>query len=174
MLIRTLHPAPSETYRRMKTVATMLNLMIWKGTVLIVRLTAPSAHHTMGSLKVGTGRHVLNAEGAVILGLYAAGVITGGIHGGICLAAMPSWRFSFPAVPLQMRSRKTRNNSRKKCGPLQFCSGLFVMIQAPGSFPGRFRLRFPAISARDRAFLRPGPCIHPRGSGEFSAVPLRP
>ena len=85
MLVRTLHPAPSETYRSMKTVATMLNLMIWKGTVLIVRLTAPSAHHTMGSLKVGTGRHVLNAEDAVILGLYAAGVITGGIHGGICL-----------------------------------------------------------------------------------------
>ena len=49
---------------------------------LIVRLMAPSTHHTMGGLVVDTSRHVLNAEGEAIPGLYAAGEVTGGIHGG--------------------------------------------------------------------------------------------
>ena len=53
-----------------------------EGTELIVRLMAPSTHHTMGGLKVDTQRHVLNADGAAIPGLYAAGEVTGGIHGG--------------------------------------------------------------------------------------------
>ncbi|MBR3494258.1 MAG: FAD-dependent oxidoreductase [Clostridia bacterium] len=53
-----------------------------KGTDLIVRLMAPSTHHTMGGLKVDTQRHVLNRDGEIIPGLYAAGEVTGGIHGG--------------------------------------------------------------------------------------------
>ena len=51
-------------------------------TVLTIRLMAPSTHHTMGGLVVDTSRHVLNAEGQIIPGLYAAGEVTGGIHGG--------------------------------------------------------------------------------------------
>ena len=43
---------------------------------------APSTHHTMGGLVVDTSRHVLNADGEAIPGLYAAGEVTGGIHGG--------------------------------------------------------------------------------------------
>ena len=43
---------------------------------------APSTHHTMGGLKVDTQRHVLDKDGSVIPGLYAAGEVTGGIHGG--------------------------------------------------------------------------------------------
>ena len=50
--------------------------------LLTIRLMAPSTHHTMGGLKVDTERHVLNADGAAIPGLYAAGEVTGGIHGG--------------------------------------------------------------------------------------------
>ena len=53
-----------------------------EGTDLIVRLMAPSTHHTMGGLKVDINRHVLNTEGEIISGLYAAGEVTGGIHGG--------------------------------------------------------------------------------------------
>ncbi len=53
-----------------------------EGTDLIVRLMAPSTHHTMGGLKVDTQRHVLDKDGNVIPGLYAAGEVTGGIHGG--------------------------------------------------------------------------------------------
>ena len=49
---------------------------------LIVRLMAPSTHHTMGGLKVDVNRHVLDTEGNIIPGLYAAGEVTGGIHGG--------------------------------------------------------------------------------------------
>ena len=43
---------------------------------------APSTHHTMGGLKVDVNRHVLDASGKIIPGLYAAGEVTGGIHGG--------------------------------------------------------------------------------------------
>ncbi len=53
-----------------------------EGADLIVRLMAPSTHHTMGGVKVDTQRHVLNADGGIIPGLYAAGEVTGGIHGG--------------------------------------------------------------------------------------------
>ena len=49
---------------------------------LIVRLMAPSTHHTMGGLKVDVDRHVLDTDGNIIPGLYAAGEVTGGIHGG--------------------------------------------------------------------------------------------
>ncbi len=51
-------------------------------TVMTIRLMAPSTHHTMGGVVVDTDRRVLNAEGKAIAGLYAAGEVTGGIHGG--------------------------------------------------------------------------------------------
>ena len=51
-------------------------------TEVFVRLMAPSTHHTMGGIVVDTQRHVLDAEGNIIPGLYAAGEVTGGIHGG--------------------------------------------------------------------------------------------
>ncbi len=53
-----------------------------EGVKFRVRIMAPSAHHTMGGLSVDTDRHVLDSEGNVIEGLYAAGEVTGGIHGG--------------------------------------------------------------------------------------------
>ena len=53
-----------------------------ENTVLRIRLMAPSTHHTMGGVVVDTQRHVLDADGQVIAGLYAAGEVTGGIHGG--------------------------------------------------------------------------------------------
>jgi fumarate reductase flavoprotein subunit len=52
------------------------------GAELRVRLMAPSTHHTMGGIKVDTERHVLDTDGNIIEGLYAAGEVTGGIHGG--------------------------------------------------------------------------------------------
>lgn len=42
---------------------------------------APTLHHTMGGLKIDAGAHVLNRNGEPIKGLYAAGEVTGGIHG---------------------------------------------------------------------------------------------
>ncbi len=53
-----------------------------EGTALTIRLMAPSTHHTMGGLVVDTERHVLDESGNAIPGLYAAGEVTGGIHGG--------------------------------------------------------------------------------------------
>ena len=52
------------------------------GQLLRVRVMAPSTHHTMGGLTVDTERHVLDGNNSVISGLYAAGEVTGGIHGG--------------------------------------------------------------------------------------------
>ncbi|MBQ1531685.1 MAG: FAD-dependent oxidoreductase [Solobacterium sp.] len=51
-------------------------------TLVTVRLMAPSTHHTMGGIVVDTERHVLDGDGNIIEGLYAAGEVTGGIHGG--------------------------------------------------------------------------------------------
>lgn len=42
----------------------------------------PSVHHTMGGLTINTDAEVLNEDGNAIKGLYAAGEVTGGIHGG--------------------------------------------------------------------------------------------
>lgn len=52
------------------------------GVLLRVRIMAPSTHHTMGGLSIDTERHVLDESGKIIEGLYAAGEVTGGIHGG--------------------------------------------------------------------------------------------
>ena len=49
---------------------------------LKIRLLARSTHHTMGGVDVDPMRHVLDKNNAVIPGLYAAGEVTGGIHGG--------------------------------------------------------------------------------------------
>ena len=43
---------------------------------------APAAHHTMGGVKINTDAHVIGTSGDPIPGLYAAGEVTGGIHGG--------------------------------------------------------------------------------------------
>ena len=51
-------------------------------TLLTIRTLAPATHHTMGGLVVDEKRHVLDANGKPIPGLYAAGEVTGGIHGG--------------------------------------------------------------------------------------------
>jgi fumarate reductase flavoprotein subunit len=51
-------------------------------TVLTIRVMAPSAHHTMGGLRVDSWRRVLDTSGKPIPGLFAAGEVTGGIHGG--------------------------------------------------------------------------------------------
>lgn len=42
---------------------------------------APAIHYTMGGLHIDTKAQVLNQSGQPILGLYAAGEVTGGLHG---------------------------------------------------------------------------------------------
>lgn len=44
-------------------------------------LMTPSVHHTMGGVTINKKAQVLNEAGNVIPGLYAAGEVTGGIHG---------------------------------------------------------------------------------------------
>ncbi len=41
----------------------------------------PTVHHTMGGVKINTDAQVIDANGNIIPGLYAAGEVTGGIHG---------------------------------------------------------------------------------------------
>ena len=45
-------------------------------------LRCVTVHHTMGGIEINTEAQVLDAEGNVIPALYAAGEVTGGIHGG--------------------------------------------------------------------------------------------
>lgn len=41
----------------------------------------PTVHHTMGGIEINTEAQVLDKNGNIIPGLYAAGEVTGGIHG---------------------------------------------------------------------------------------------
>ena len=41
----------------------------------------PGIHHTMGGIKINDNAEVVNTDGAVITGLFAAGEVTGGVHG---------------------------------------------------------------------------------------------
>lgn len=44
-------------------------------------LRYPALHHTMGGIQINEEAQVLSTDGNVIPGLYAAGEVTGGIHG---------------------------------------------------------------------------------------------
>ncbi|CUO03933.1 flavocytochrome c [Clostridium disporicum] len=44
-------------------------------------LCAPAVHHTMGGVKINTNTEVLKEDGTAIPGLFAAGEVTGGVHG---------------------------------------------------------------------------------------------
>ncbi len=57
----------------------------WENTIETGPFYAPSfspaVHHTMGGLEINSNAEVLDADGNVIPGFYAAGEVTGGIHG---------------------------------------------------------------------------------------------
>ncbi len=42
----------------------------------------PAVHHCMGGLEIDSETQVYNTDGEVVKGLYAAGEVTGGVHGG--------------------------------------------------------------------------------------------
>lgn len=44
-------------------------------------LKVPTVHHTMGGVEINTKAEVIGADGKPIAGLFAAGEVTGGIHG---------------------------------------------------------------------------------------------
>ena len=44
-------------------------------------LCAPAIHHTMGGVKIDTDCEVMKEDGTAIAGLFAAGEVTGGVHG---------------------------------------------------------------------------------------------
>ena len=51
------------------------------GTKYYAIEVSPAVHHTMGGVRINTNAEVLGKNGRPIKGLYAAGEITGGIHG---------------------------------------------------------------------------------------------
>lgn len=59
----------------------LLNFELIKAPFYGVEVS-PAIHHTMGGLKINTNSEVINNSGNVVKGLYAAGEVTGGIHGG--------------------------------------------------------------------------------------------
>lgn len=58
----------------------MLGWTVEEGPFYMLK-AAPAVHHTMGGLKINTDAEVLTKDDEVIDGLYAAGEVTGGIHG---------------------------------------------------------------------------------------------
>ncbi|MBP1865028.1 succinate dehydrogenase/fumarate reductase flavoprotein subunit [Clostridium tetanomorphum] len=59
---------------------------MWKNKIekapYYATLRHPAVHHTMGGLKINEKTQVIGKDGKVIPGFYAAGEVTGGIHGG--------------------------------------------------------------------------------------------
>lgn len=51
-----------------------------KGTMYAIKVS-PGIHHEMGGIRINTKNEALDAQGSPIAGLYAAGEVTGGIHG---------------------------------------------------------------------------------------------
>ena len=41
----------------------------------------PAVHHTMGGIEINTNAEAIGQDGAVVAGLFAAGEVTGGVHG---------------------------------------------------------------------------------------------
>ena len=63
-------------------VSTLMN--IYKeltGDKYYVIEVSPAVHHTMGGVRINANAEVLGKNGRPIKGLYAAGEVTGGIHG---------------------------------------------------------------------------------------------
>lgn len=52
-----------------------------EGKYYAIEIT-PAIHHTMGGIKINPKAEVIGKDGKVIKGLYAAGEVTGGVHGG--------------------------------------------------------------------------------------------
>lgn len=46
-----------------------------------IMVSKPAVHHTMGGVKINTNAEVINTNGEIIKGLFAAGEVTGDIHG---------------------------------------------------------------------------------------------
>lgn len=59
---------------------TLYNQKIDKGP-FYAGARVPTVHHTMGGVKINTSAQVIDVDGNVVPGLYAAGEVTGGIHG---------------------------------------------------------------------------------------------
>ncbi len=57
-----------------------LTITLADGPYFALKVT-PGIHHTMGGLTINTTTHVMNSEGNPVKGLYAAGEVTGGVHG---------------------------------------------------------------------------------------------
>ena len=53
-----------------------LNEVIYAGII------TPSIHYTMGGIKMNNNTEIYNINGQVIKGLFGAGEVTGGVHGG--------------------------------------------------------------------------------------------
>lgn len=59
---------------------THLTKTLETGTWYALKVT-PGIHHTMGGLKIDADTHVISTAGTPITGFYAAGEVTGGVHG---------------------------------------------------------------------------------------------
>lgn len=60
---------------------TSLEVELIKAPYYTVEIS-PAIHHTMGGVTINTEAQVINNSGAIVEGLFAAGEVTGGVHGG--------------------------------------------------------------------------------------------
>lgn len=66
-------PKEKETMKKNRILASLI-------LAGVMTLTA-GVHHTMGGVAINSATEVLKEDGTVIPGLFAAGEVTGGVHG---------------------------------------------------------------------------------------------
>ena len=75
------------------------------GPYYAIKVTA-GVHHTMGGVTINSATEVLKKDGTVIPGLFAAGEVTGGVHGANRLAA-PPWPTLWSLAASPVRAQPT-------------------------------------------------------------------
>ncbi len=121
----------------------------------------PTVHHTMGGVVIDVNCHVLDESGNIISGLYAAGEVTGGIHGSNAWAEtlwpIPSCSAASQA-PTQPRNNPRQIKGGAFTAPPSFVQRPFPLppVSAPLCVPKRFY--YPPLSEpsnlRQRPFTR--------------------
>jgi len=119
----------------------------------------PKVHYTVGGLRIDAQARVLDAHGAALSGLFAAGEVTGGVHGGLAPElhsgdGVPGVRTHRGALGRELSRARDQREALLEPEPLEAAPGA-----APAMRPRRslvlWLTMFALITAAEVEFLLP-------------------
>ena len=90
----------------------------------------PGIHHTMGGIKINDNAEVVSTDGDVIPGLFAAGEVTGGVHGNNRLGGNAVADFTIFGRIAGTSASKFAGGSAEMAAPAEESAGMYV----PGTY----------------------------------------